>query len=471
MTKKLFCLVLMLVIALSTFACGEYKGIENKPPVTPPSSTPSVGGNDGDNYFSVKLEIEEYDSETKKWNKVQFLETDGVEAIWTDGTSIHTATFNEDGVAKVKGLDGDYNVTLNGLDGYMYDPNIYSANSDKPDITIEVFEHNTTKGKGNDKYNEIQLNRVGAYTVEIPSKTKTVWFSFSPTRQGTYIIETIADINLNVVNPKFMVIEGNNSQYKENGALVDDGGSSSYYTRNPMFVYNVDRTNIGGEKTFGISATHRDDVYPITINFLIRRVGSYEYPYTERTPIYADMEDLTARGKIDNAYLLDGGTTLGTLTYPEVQIDDSPYYRFDGKMWKLHPEQGIYRRYYSDTDTWGEILYAHIIRRHRFFAFQDGQEIHFQNVQSVGNAALTVSDGTEDHTAFIDQYASMIDNNYGVYPVTEEMQVFLQKFSVSQRYYMDGNGWAETTAEGELGHRIYSTEQDQWLFACCYFKK
>ncbi len=463
MAKKLFSLIIILVIALSTIACGEYKGIQkpNTPPTQPPA--PSGGTNDGDNYFSVKLIFEEE----------QFLETDGIEVVWSDSQSLHTATFGEDGIAKVKGLDGDYNVTLQGLSGYMYDPNIYHANNDTPDITIEIFEHNTTKGKGNDKYNEIVLNRVGGYTVEITSKTKTVWFSFSPSKAGVYIIETIADINANVINPKFTVIEGLNSQYKENSTLVDDGGTSSYYTRNPSFVCNVDKSNIGGEKTFGISATHRDDVYPITVNFLIRRVGTYEYPATEKTQIYADMTDLNARGVINDEYLMDGatGTNPGTLTYPEIPIEGTRYTRFDGDMWKLHPEQGIYRRYYADTDTWGEILYVHVIKRHRFFALHEGQEIHFQNVQGVGNAALTVSDGTEDYTPFIDQYAGKITNKYGVYPVTEEMQIFLQKFAVSQRYYMDGNGWAETTAEGELGHRIYSTEQDQWLFACCYFKK
>ena len=33
-------------------------------------------------------------------------------AYWNDGFSIHTAKFDENGVARVDGLDGDYRVTL-----------------------------------------------------------------------------------------------------------------------------------------------------------------------------------------------------------------------------------------------------------------------------------------------------------------------------------------------------------------------
>ena len=112
-------------------------------------------------------------------------------------------------------------------------------------------------------------------------------------------------------------------------------------------------------------------------------------------------------------------------------------------------------------------------------------------MENVGNACLTVENATENYKLFIEGGAAVVEagvvgmenlghlkgladyipdsNTYGVYPVTKEVQEFLQKFSISQRYFSDGNGWAETTAEDELGHRIYSTEDDQWLFACCYF--
>jgi len=77
--------------------------------------------------------------------------------------------------------------------------------------------------------------------------------------------------------------------------------------------------------------------------------------------------------------------------------------------------------------------------------------------------------GDKNAPTLIFEYADYITNEEGVYPVTEDLKIFLQKFSVSQRYFSDGNGWAETTAEDEIGYRLYSSEEDQWLFACCYY--
>lgn len=53
----------------------------------------------------------------------------------------------------------------------------------------------------------------------------------------------------------------------------------------------------------------------------------------------------------------------------------------------------------------------------------------------------------------------------GVFPVTKELQIFLQQFAISQRYFMDGNGWAETY----LSPTIDCAEADQWLFGCLYY--
>ena len=58
-----------------------------------------------------------------------------------------------------------------------------------------------------------------------------------------------------------------------------------------------------------------------------------------------------------------------------------------------------------------------------------------------------------------------VANSDGLVPVTEELKQFLQKFAISQRYFMDGNGWAE------LRLSIYAGEDDQWLFNCGYYVK
>ena len=69
-----------------------------------------------------------------------------------------------------------------------------------------------------------------------------------------------------------------------------------------------------------------------------------------------------------------------------------------------------------------------------------------------------------DFGAFIGEYAAHV-NRDGVYAVTEELRDFLQSYSVSQRLFNDGNGWAETAA-GYL-----SAEEYQWLFNCGVYRR
>ena len=69
-----------------------------------------------------------------------------------------------------------------------------------------------------------------------------------------------------------------------------------------------------------------------------------------------------------------------------------------------------------------------------------------------------------DNYVGIDGYANYC-NGDGVIAVTQELKDFLQKLSIKELYFRDGNGWCET-------HDVYptdSTEEDQWLFACGFY--
>ena len=112
-------------------------------------------------------------------------------------------------------------------------------------------------------------------------------------------------------------------------------------------------------------------------------------------------------------------------------------------------------------------------------------------IEDIGSAYLTVSNGTENYKLFIEGYKSLADpnvlydaggqfdynqykdiegyadytNNHGAVPVTAELKDFLQKLSISQLYFRDGNGWCEISSP----YPVDSTEEDQWLFACGYY--
>ena len=492
--KKATALIMLLAVILSALAgCdGEYQGIEPGTTGTPSSTNPSgsVGPTPpgSEEPFTVTIILDQ---------KI-FTETQGIEVQWADGLSVHRATFDEnDHVAKITGLDGDYKVTLHGLPkGYTYDANIYSATNNKRNIQIEIFEHISTRGSGTSLYGSdvIKLTRLGAYTATIKKNNKggstTVYYEFSPSRAGTYIVDTIVDITANEINPSLDIYSGS-SAYKIYSHTVDSGASEAEYTRNARYVIEVDAKNVGGEYTFGVTATHKDGVYPIPVTFVVRFAGDYENPdyKRDRTVIVPDQTALKNRGYIDDSYI------NGKLTYPEVRVTDKVYV-FDGSMFALNPEDGFYHLVDENGEPNGPILFAKLRRRHRFFADYYGQEVAFDSygtygvicVEDPGNASLqALSNGKENYKLFVQGgdacggvegmedylaykgYGDYVTNEEGVYPVTEELKEFLQKFSISQRYFNDGNGWAETTAEGELGYRIYSSEEDQWLFACCYF--
>ena len=178
---------------------------------------------------------------------------------------------------------------------------------------------------------------------------------------------------------------------------------------------------------------------------------------------------------------------------------------FRGENFALNSVTGVYHvyneeKYASDPYGWGAgygpVLYGKITANIRFIG--DGGEA-LTAIEYHGNKALTVSNGTENYKLFIEGYANMkkmadqpIDdsgqltgmpgsfpaeyvnaygyadfvNSDGVVPVTPELKEFFQKYSVHHRLFNDGNGYAELYASPQVD----ALEEDQWLFACCFYQ-
>ena len=194
------------------------------------------------------------------------------------------------------------------------------------------------------------------------------------------------------------------------------------------------------------------------------------------------------------------GTLLGAETdyYPEGS--STSVLAFRGENYQLSPVTGVYHKYdavaYADDPYgygagFGPVLFGKITTETRFIPAS------LSSIEYAGNKALTVDDGTVNFKLFVEGYAFMnemantpIDssgqltgmpgnfpdeykgvlgygdfvNGNGVVPVTPELKDFFQRFSVSQRLFNDGNGYAETAMP-----KVDALEEDQWLFACCYY--
>ena len=483
MKKRLISLLLsILLCAFVTAGCVTNGGTSSTPLPSPsPSPTPDGDGGTGvfkekDGTYSVRLIL---DGEI-------FTPTEGMSVQWTDGASVVRAQFDSDGVARQTGLDGDYTITLHNLASeYRYNPNGIVATSDDEDIEIEVYEYIRPSGSGVGLYSCINVNRMGAYSCNIKAAGQVVYYQFSPVRSGIFSIETIVDTTEDTINPIFDIYTGS-TQAKYFNRELNDGGTYGNYTRNVRYVINVAAENLssgggGISFTIGLKATHRDSIYPLEVQFLLRYEGSYAPPKTDKTIITANQEDLASRGAI--------AQPEGKMKYPEVKIEGSNAYRFDEKLFGYDETLGVWRKKDENGNPTGPILYAQITKSNRFLLDNNGSEVSFATVESVsGTSVLTLEDGKEWWKVFIEGGGQVgnvvglenytgyrglrdyITNADGVYPVTNEVKTFLQKFSIAQRYFSDGNGWAETTAEDVIGYRIYATENDQWLFGVCYYE-
>ena len=127
MMKKAISLLLCLLLAVSLLSCGEYK-----PPLEfeegESTEAESAGGeldSDPTNDFTVTLRL------NGKAYKPQI----SINVYWSDGYDIYIAPVDENGVARIDGLDGDYKVTLSSVPaGYAYDANSYVATNLERDV-------------------------------------------------------------------------------------------------------------------------------------------------------------------------------------------------------------------------------------------------------------------------------------------------------------------------------------------------
>ncbi len=521
---KLSLLVLLLVVSLLCSACafGEYN-VATKPSrdFDFPQPTNSDGSID-ENPFTVVM----------TYNNKVFVPAAPIEVQWNDGFSLYTAMMDtQEGIAKIGGLDGDYKVTLKNVpEGYGYNANAYIATNSNRNISIELYKLSEGRGKGTDAYSPIRTSATGVYCVELKSAKDEVFFQFAPQRSGTYSVESWTDVTANEINPMANYY-GANPMFATLRFTQNDGGEENTYTKNFRLNVEIADENIaqggGGAAafTFGIKATQKNEEYPVKIFIAIKWEDSFILEHAVSNIIFP--QELVERGKLDEYdplyYTFVGAESEHSEAHGSYMVFDADNYKF----WdKKDGGDGFYHLYdfakYPQTNGYGPILYAHISSACRFM------DEPFSSVEHRGNKALTVSNGTENYKLFIEGYQALSgagalppyfcvsncpcreDNtctsneilgkpgacatgctkchpdcrqlepdqigtkgyaNYansdGMYPVTQELKEFLQKYSINQLLFMDGEGFCETHPE----YKVFATEEDQWLFACGYYKE
>ena len=445
--------------------------------------------NDTDNPGPVVTEVEFVVSLV--YNKKLYIpeEEEEIIVVWGDDYSQHTQKIGIDGYAKIL-LDGDFYVYIDNIpEGYTYNPNIYSASNDNPIVEIELLKiSKISRGNGTKLYSEYELSTTGTYRTEIKSKTKKVFYEYQPTSPGYYVIESIVNIHEDVVNPKVDIYTGSFAA-KYFSETLDDGGTykKGGYTKNFKWVVKLSQEQLSNVFTFAIFAQSKTGEYPVYVDFKISYEGEYYLEstlaklmeaqeikanrYCKNCGYPASVDDTPAVCPSCGETSFSGPSTKTPefdSSYKYINSDggSGSYYAsltngtgfLDANNFKYNEETGYWHVYDKETNTYGPVLCAKITAPCAYY------DESLNLIESHGNKNLTVSNLTENYKQFIEVEYASVCNSDGVCYVTNELKEFLQKFSVSQRLFFDGNGFVESTG-------VYAIEEDQWLFACGYYKK
>lgn len=448
--KKILAIFIALLSIIGVTACEYSK--PNTPIVINPGEeenpiTPEIPPEENGEAFTVKLVLGGVITFTPN----DYPEMLDITVYWTavDGSNIYTATFDEEGIAKAYGLDGDYRISLTATpEGYTYNPNIYTATNDEKDVSIELLMLASYTGGGTNMYTDyINITEARAYRAVV---TKTmaqqgIYFSFKPSVNGTYVIESLVDTATNDVNPLIDVYNGTFA-YRILDQTIDGGGTSSTYTKNFLYRFSQDSAMVGNSYMFGIRADSRADEYPIVIDFVIRREGSYEseYPPLENVipqEVFIEVPDYSTMG----------------FTWKDA--DDNGI--FDGRYYAFNEEDGYYWRIDPSTGKYVTRLYAKITAA--ITCMGNGTPLNHVTDTLSSNLDIGYGDIRKSYKDFIEVYYAAHCNSDGVYPVTQELKDFLQDYATKKELlFADGLGWVE-------GNGYNAAEGDQWLFACGYY--
>ncbi|MBQ7353192.1 MAG: hypothetical protein IJW54_04215 [Clostridia bacterium] len=539
--KKLLAILLVLLTFFSLFSCsGEYhEGTKPGQDSSGGSGNTGGSGNEGggDEFVPPTMNDDPADdfTVTLMADGVSYKPRMDMYAYWNDGFSVHTAKFDENGIARIDGLDGDYRVTLSAVPNeYAYDPNNNYATNDDKNIVVNLYTLNYMSDGGAGIYDCKSFRYTGVYSAVIDGPDDAIYFEYAPSEMGTYTIESWMDVTADNINP-YIDVYGGHSEFKYYIGQTNDGGAMGSYTINFVHTVQIASENIsaGGQATytFAIRADVKNNKYPVTIMFAVKRDGDFELqrPSTGGTakgtkiPEHDFSDFNVSDHEYDDSY---------SLVNPEYQLKEgSTTYVFNESKFKLwSKDEGgddFYHVYdkekYSETGGYGPILYGYITKPTRFIDIAFNR-IEYNSSGEVINAALSA--GGYNYKHFIEGYTALATfgninggsyycdaecpchdssvsnenwactasctqclancrrcpeeligfegyqayaNSDGLVPVTKELRDFFQNYCTKEIFFYDGTGRFER--EPFNGKYFQSVGESGWLFACAYYEK
>lgn len=404
---------------------------------------------------------------------------------------------------------------------YTYNINGHSSTNDTREIEVPMYRILAGDGPGTDwMYPYVkELSDQGVYKITLDSPDQVVMCRFAPEFSGVYTIESwvsVADDNINPIYDRWY----GSVAWASYGYSVDDGSAEGTYTKNFKDVRTVTDEEIGNVFIFGVHGTAKDGHYPIEVYISVLKTAELHERDEEIFMVPTDLHyALDPKGDNPN----DPNDRPAFLDYWQPQAGGT--YLLDDSKCKLWPVEeggdGFYHVYdpemYPETNGWGPTLYARITSPtlagyslqnveymgqgnnmltlkkgniyHRYKQFIEGFKSLAEFRPNYGGSYYCVGDcqchedsGPNDMYACEEYcegcsmdctqvkpelygtpgYANAV-NSDGVYPVTEELKVFLQLFAECHNLFCDGTGQLEE--EG-----LNSDQESMWLWAVGYYE-
>lgn len=355
-----------------------------------------------------------------------------------NGTQAGMQVVNEQGVAEKTLKSGDYTVELQFTDSetkYTYDASALTLSAKKAELTVELTlglgEETQTISVGNKDFEAHYLN-VGATTVTLNKEEKS-YFLFTPTQSGTYEFS----------------LKGSTAAIGYYGAPHFVQEVSAAEVKDNKFTVSVRPDMIGSGNTgttvmvLGVDAGEGEAVFGIT------RIGEHEWSVADEPwTTYAPKHTPAAYTLPAGAKLVDFDLTAATDSYKLV-ADANGFFHLntaDGPLVLVRLGKEAKVQYLDPYQTILEHTGVNC-----YFYDENGEFLRKEN-----------------YAECLMQYIECVDEESGVYPLTEDLQYIIQKSGEHNGWWKDDGNYIFCNESGEKVPGI--NNEIAWLFMCCYIE-
>ena len=417
MTKKFGALVLSLLLCVSLLlgACGN-------------AQAPAEAANNGtDAEYVVKI-VDGSGTPYTSGVIVQFMQ---------NGEKVALQTVDANGVASKVMAKGDYTVELmftGNADDYYYEKEGLTLSATQTTLEVVLAQTVTTAAQtlfvGGNEYNAYRID-TGSTHVKLTAGERN-YFLFAPTVAGTYTF-SVSD-----ASAKLGYYGAPHFVQSENAGEINNG----------KLMVSIKASMIGSGDTgttvlvLGIDAGENDNCV-----LTAERTGEPQWdPSDEPWQIYQPTVELKDYTLPAGSNLMKFDLTATTDTYNLVLNEQDGFYHLNdanGPLVLMYLGEDV-----KYLDCFKTILEHSGVQR---YFFDDNGE--FLKKETYGECLL--------------QYIEVMDENKGVYPLTEDLKYIVQ---------MEGedSGWFDTDGmaylfKDENGNFVDGINNEiSWLFMCCY---